>query len=158
MGSSTQSLKGHCWQGLGMRVVTPPTLLNSSSLGTQESQGQWHRPSSMHFSMAAPRPCSAYSGPLSAPPGAQVPQIHIPRVDIQVYKLPHVPFPHGTTPPLPLAPLLPNDGLLLACSGWKRAEGEAGLSRLLPGGPETGLGGYGGGPLGLEVWMLLGVR
>ena len=40
--------------------------------------------------------------------------------------------------------------------GGKRAEGEAGLSQLLPRGPETGLRWH-GGLLGLEVWMLLGV-
>lgn len=79
------------------------------------------------FCHGTPRPCSAYSGPLSSPPGAQVPQIHIPREDIQVHKLPYVPFPQGRAP----NPAL-HFSLMMACSslvlGGKRSKGEIGLS------------------------------
>ena len=63
---------------------------------------------------------------------------------------------HKGQPPYPA----PHFSLMMACSslvlGGKRSKGEAGLSRLFPGGPETGLGRH-RRLLGLEVWMLLGV-
>ena len=37
MGSPIQSLKGQCWQGLGMRVVTPPITKTKPMPGSATS-------------------------------------------------------------------------------------------------------------------------
>ena len=134
-----KSLRSQHWQGL---VVTPPTLLSSSSPVTRRRKaGGVQGPAWVKLDAPPPwdpqpcllRPTSCTSW-CPSPPALT----HIPGVDIHVHKLPHVLFPHGI-------PLHPCSSLTKAWTshvlGRKEAEEEVSLSYLPPGDPDAGLRG-----------------